>query len=64
MGMTVIKGARNAGITGRVTVIMSGVGGIVGMTGSMTVAMMVGTIGVVDGVRRKPSTVLLKKSVH
>jgi hypothetical protein len=46
--MTVIKGVMNAGITGKVRVIRGGVGGIVGMTGSMTVAMMDGTMGVVD----------------
>ena len=49
MGMTVIKGAMNAGITGMGAMIMDGVGGIVGMTGSMTAAMMVGTMGVADG---------------
>jgi hypothetical protein len=48
MGMTVIKGAMNAGITGMGAMTMGGVGGIVGMTGSMTVAMTVGTMGVVD----------------
>ena len=46
--MTVIKGAMNAGITGMGAMIMDGVGGIVGMTGSMTAAMMVGTMGAVD----------------
>jgi hypothetical protein len=48
MGMTVIKGAMIAGITAKVMVIMGGEGGIVGMTDSMTAAMMVGTMGAVD----------------
>jgi hypothetical protein len=64
MGMTVIKGAMNAGITGMGAMIMDGVGGIVGMTGSMTAAMTVGTMGVVDDLRRKPKTALLKKRGH
>jgi hypothetical protein len=64
MGMTVIKGAMIAGITARVKVIMGGEGGIVGMTDSMTAAMMVGTMGVVDDLRRKPKTALLKKRGH
>jgi hypothetical protein len=49
----------NAGITGKVRVIRGGVGGIVGMTGSMTVVMMVGTMGVVDD----PLTAALRPKV-
>jgi hypothetical protein len=62
--MTVIKGVMNAGTTGKVRVIRGGVGGIVGMTGSMTAAMMIGTMGAVDDLRRKPKTALLKKRGH
>lgn len=44
MDMTFLKGFMNAGTTGRVMVNRGGVGGI----GGMTVAMTVGTMGVVD----------------
>jgi hypothetical protein len=61
MGMKVIKGAMNAGITGMGAMTMGGEGGIVGMTGSMTVDTMGGKMGVVDGLWRKPQTAPLKK---
>ncbi len=52
--MTVIKGAMNAGITSMGAVTMGGVGGIVVMTGSMTTAVVVVRMGVVEN--QVPST--------
>jgi hypothetical protein len=49
MGMTDTKGVMNAGTTGKAMESPGGVMGIVGLTGSMTVATMVGTMGVIDG---------------
>ena len=54
MDMTVIKGAMNAGITSMGAVTMGGVGGIVVMTGSMTTAVVVVRMGVVEN--QVPST--------
>jgi hypothetical protein len=44
MGMTVVKGATNAGTTGTMT---ASTGGVVGISGK-TVAMMVATMGGAD----------------